>query len=105
MGTRNILLVALGMIVFVSCSVPIYDRAEITPGPVIIGGIGLGTGFTASGPPQAPRYPFAVSELDYYLDLIGTMRLGSVSGWVINFLLQGSTSLLELGGKGNKIPL
>ncbi|MGQ9708356.1 MAG: hypothetical protein ACUVUR_05720 [bacterium] len=91
--SRNILVVMLGGTFLASCSVPIYDRAEITPGPMVTAGIGLGTGVATSAPPAAPQYPFAVGDVDYYSDLIGTLRLGYGFSERASVVMQGSLGI------------
>lgn len=73
-----------------SCSVPVYHRAEINPGPSFLAGAGVGTGIAPSGYPLVWAPPLGVPYLDYYLDGIATARLGYGINREIELALQGS---------------
>ncbi len=62
--------------VFLACSVPIYDRAEVKPGPILNGGVGIGTGITPSGVSGDIGLPFGWSHFDYHTSLLITAGLG-----------------------------
>ncbi len=80
---------SIGVLLFVACSsFPLYDRAEIKPGPAVSGGVALGTGWTTSGYPRVgnlrPGYQ------DYYCDVIGTLGLRYGISQRFGLVLQGS---------------
>ncbi len=77
--------VAVILLCLVACSVPVYDRAEINPGPSVLLGAGVGTGIAPSGYPVVCGPPY----LDYYLDGIGTVRLGYGFNRGIGLVLEG----------------
>ncbi|MEN9978772.1 MAG: hypothetical protein ABIK38_00300 [candidate division WOR-3 bacterium] len=74
----------------ISCSVPVYDRAEINPGPSFLLGAGVGTGIAPSGYPIVWDPPLGMPYLDYYLDGIVTARLGYGINRQVGLVLEGS---------------
>lgn len=89
MGRAGCLSAALVQLIMVACCIPVYDRAEIMPGPSFLIGAGAGTGLTVSGYSMV-GYPFFLPYLDYYLDGIGTMRLGYGFNRKLGLVLEGS---------------
>lgn len=87
-GCRLILLIVLTV---TGCSIPFFDRAEIVPGPRIAAGIGMNTGYAASGNPSIPG-PISFPPKDYYLCLSGTLRLKYGFSEKVALVLQGSAA-------------
>ncbi len=85
---RWVILSGVTILLLVSCSVPVYNRAEITTGPSLIGGLAVSTGWTGSGtqPVGNIRPPY----LDYYSDILGTLGFRYGLSERLGLVFQGS---------------
>lgn len=79
-----------GLLLVTGCSIPLYDRAEIVPGPTIGGGLSLSTG---NGPSRYPDFwegPVGLPYIDSYLSIIGTFQVNYGISKRVGLLLQPS---------------
>uniref|UniRef100_A0A7C4CD99 Uncharacterized protein n=1 Tax=candidate division WOR-3 bacterium TaxID=2052148 RepID=A0A7C4CD99_UNCW3 len=75
------------LLVLLACSVPLLERAEITPGPSIAVGAGVATGQSVSG--SSELKPFGLPILDYCVCPVGMLRLSAGTSPGFGLFLQG----------------
>jgi hypothetical protein len=77
-------------VVLFFCTAPIYDRAEIKPGPAFTVGAGLGTGVAPARSPTIWDPPVGLPSYGHYFDGIGTLRVSYGFSRKVALVLDGS---------------
>lgn len=90
MGKAKYRVMIVGLLLVTGCTIPLYDRAEIVPGPTIGGGLSLSTGNWPSSHPDFWEGPVGLPYIDSYLSLIGTFRVNYGISERVGLLLQPS---------------